>query len=117
MSRTCSSPRGQFQVFTDPKKGIGISLLSLTGREAGIDDPAAAEILDYHRDRPGEELYADQLIVFSKNVADINGLDAGYELLMRAGFLSRTESIVEVTVGDEKVERPKFRLRGPWKPN
>lgn len=119
MGKIYSSSLGHFQVFDDSKKvkGYGIALVALIGRESGIDDPAAAELLEFHRARPEVELYADPLVGFSEHIADINGLDAGYELLMRAGFLSRTDAIVEVTVGDEKVERPKYRLRGPWKPN
>jgi hypothetical protein len=105
--------RGQFKVNVDSKKGYGVALLSLTGRESGVEDPAAAEILEYHRDRPEEELYADQLLVWSGNVSDINALDAGYELLLRAQFLVKTDSTVQVTVGDAPVERPKYRLRRP----
>ena len=102
---------GQFVVIVDPNKGYGIALLTLTGHEFGIDDPAGAEILAYHRDRPEVELYADQLIVFSENIQDINQLDAGYELLLRAKFIVRTDSTVLVTVGDATAERPKYRLR------
>lgn len=106
---------GHFQVFDDSKKvkEYGIALVGLNGRESGIDDPAAAEILEFHRDRPEKELYAEQLLVFSEYVPDINVLDAGYELLTQAKFLVRTDSIVQVTAGDEKVERPKYRLRRP----
>ncbi len=102
---------GQFKVNVDSNKGYGIALLSLTGRESGIDDPTAAEILEYHRNRPDQDLYADQLLVFSENVLDINALDAGYDLLLQAQFLVRTNSTVPVTVGEATVERPKYRLR------
>ena len=67
--------------------------------------------MEYHRDRPEEELYADQLLVFPENVPDINALDTGYELLLRAQFLVGTNSTVQVTVDEATVERPKYRLR------
>jgi|GEM_PF-1746263 len=100
---------GQF-VVVESKQGYGLGLLGLTGRESGIDDPAAAEILEFHRDRPEEELFAEQLVIFSEHVSDIYALDAGYELLTRAGFLVRTDSIVQLTVGDETILRPQYRL-------
>ncbi len=109
-STTYSRSLGQFSVFVDSKKGFGIGLLSLTGRESGIDDPTAAEILEFHRDRPEEELFAEPLVIFSEHVPDIYALDAGYELLTQAGFLVRTDSIVQLTVGDETILRPQYRL-------
>jgi hypothetical protein len=113
LGRIYACTRGQFKVNFDSKKGHGIALVSLTGRESGIDDPTAAGILEYHRDRPEEELYADQLIVLSENVLDINALDAGYEQLLRARFLVQTDSTVQVAAGDAMVERPKYRLCRP----
>ncbi len=109
-SRIYSGSLGQFIVIVDSKKGYGFGLLSLTGREAGIEDPTAAEILEFHRDRPEEELFAEPLVIFSEHVQDIYALDAGYELLTQAGFLVRTDSIVELTVGDETILRPQYRL-------
>ncbi len=47
--------RGQFKVYGDSKTAYGIALLILFGRESGIDDPAAAEILEYHRDRSEQD--------------------------------------------------------------
>lgn len=110
MSTICTNSGGQFNVFLGSKRGIGIGLLSLTGRESGIDDPAAAEILDYHRDLPNVGFYADQLVGFSPNFPDIDALDAAYELLTRAGFLIRTNS---TALGDKKLQRPAYCIHRP----
>jgi hypothetical protein len=110
MGKIYSGSLGQFNVFEDSKNGFGLSLLGLTGRESGIDDATAAEILEFHRDRPKAELYAEQLVIFSEYVPDIYALDAGYDLLTQAGFLVRTDSIVQLTVGDETILRPQYRL-------
>lgn len=102
--------RGNFRVSKKPK-GFGIAVVSITGHEAGIEDPAAAEVLAFHRFHRGKALYAYQLITYSESVNTIDELDAAYALLEGAPLrpmIERGKEKVKVIVDGEEYEKPKF---------
>jgi hypothetical protein len=103
---------GNFLLFDDGSpRGLGIMLVSLFGRENGIDDDAAQELLEHHRDRRGQELYAHELTDCSDHIESVADLDSAYQKLLEANLIERTESTVQVTVDGVQYERPTYVLR------
>ena len=102
--------RGNFRVATK-LKGFGIAVVSITGHEVGVADPAAAEVLAFHRYHRQQALYADQLLVHSQHVETIDRLDAAYALLEGTPvrpMIERGEGTVKVNVDGKEYERPTF---------
>jgi hypothetical protein len=111
MAKSCFCGRGRFKLFGPEAKGYGIALVMLQGHEAGIDDPAAQEVLDYHREHPGEEMYAEALLVYAEHISSIEDLDVAYEKLLAGNLIVKTNKTVMVPDGDEKHQRPAYRTR------
>ena len=104
--------RGNFKVATKTK-GFAIAVVSITGHEVGIADPAAAEVLAFHRYNRGKALYADQLLVHSEHIETIDQLDAAYALLGGAPLrpmIKRGAEVVKVKAGDKECERATFMV-------
>lgn len=111
--RICSCDSAAFLLFDDNGgRGYGISLLQLPGHESGIDDPVAQELLDLHRIRRGEAFFADSLLIWSASRATLADLDHGYQLLVQARFIDRTDTMVTIKDGNaESHQRPAFMCR------
>ena len=102
--------RGDFRVATK-MEGFGIAVVSIKGHESGVQDPAAAEVLAFHRYHRGEALYAKQLLVHSQHVETIDKLDAAYALLEGTPLrpmIERGNGTVKVEVDGEEYEKPTF---------
>src|SRR6516165_6794316 len=50
LAKSCFCSRGWFKLFGPEAKGYGIALVQLQGHESGIANPAAQEVLEYHRE-------------------------------------------------------------------
>jgi hypothetical protein len=105
--------RGNFRVAKKPK-GFAIAVVSITGHEAGVANPAAAEVLAYHRYHRRKAVYADPLLVHSQHVVTIEQLDAAYALLESTPLrpmIERGEETVTVIVNGEEYQRPTFVVK------
>lgn len=111
MAQSCVCGRGWFKLFGPEAKGYGIALVMLQGHEAGIDDPAAQEVLDHHREHAGEEMYAEALLAYAEHISSIEDLDAAYEKLLASNLIVQTNKTLTVTDGDKKHQRPAYRTR------
>jgi len=111
MAKSCFCSRGWFKLFGPGARGYGIALVVLKGYEAGIDDPAAQEVLDHHREHRGQEMYAEALLTCSEHISSIEDLDAAYEKLLSGNLIVKTNKTVTVTDGDQKHQRPAYRTR------
>jgi hypothetical protein len=110
--KTYACAAGSFLMFDDePHRGYGISLVGLTGHEVGIDDPAAQEVLDHHREHRGQELYAYRLLTWSQHIDSIDDLDEAYKNLLEGDLIEKTGRTVGVTVDDAQYERPAYVVR------
>jgi hypothetical protein len=109
--KSCFCAHGWFKLFGPAAKGYGIALVLLQGHECGLDDPAAQEVLNHHREYRGEEMYAEALLVHSEHVSGIDDLDRAYELLLAGNLIERTDKTVTETNGDKKHQRPTYRVR------
>ena len=110
MATSCFSSRGWFNLFSSDAKGYGIGLVSLQGHEAGIDDLAAQEVLEHHREHRDQEMYAGSLLIFAEYISSIKDLDAAYEKLLAAKLMVKLNKTVTVANGDKKFRRPAYRI-------
>lgn len=111
LAKSCYCSRGWFKLFGPEAKGYGIALVQLKGHESGIADPAAQEVLDYHREHRGEELFAEALLICAEHISSIEDLDTAYEKLLAGHLIEKTTKTVTVTNGDESHRRPAYRVR------
>jgi hypothetical protein len=109
----CACRLGHLRISRKPN-GFAIAVVTITGPESGIADPAAAEVLDLHRYRRGQAFHSEQLLIYSQPVDTIEQLDAAYALLEEALLIERGQGMVTVTWDGEEYERPIYVLNG-WK--
>jgi hypothetical protein len=111
LGKSCFCTRGWFKLFGPEARGYGIALVVLQGHECGIDDPAAQEVLDHHREHRGEEMYAEALLVYSEHVSGIDDLDRAYKMLLDGNLIKKTDKTVTVMDGYQKHQRPTYLVR------